>query len=120
MDETSYSTLIHKSDTFATAKAYFEEMKQRGLTPNIVTYTTLLRKAQRAPVEETLELLEAMQTAGLKPSSGRDKKTKQVRHYTLEAVRPTVKKSQKLFKEWAKAKGSQHPTWQEFYDDCLK
>jgi len=119
-NEISYNTLIHKSENFATARAYFKEMKQQGLKLDVFTYTILLRKAQHAPFIEILKLLEAMQAAGLKPSSGRDKKTNRIRHYTLEAVQPTIKKNRKLFRDWAKTKGSHDSEWQEFYAELLK
>jgi hypothetical protein len=119
-NEICYSTLINKSENFATAQAYFEEMKQRGLKLDVVTYNTLLRKAQSAHFDETLKLLEAMQAAGLKPQSRFDRNTKKVHHYTLNAVRPKIKKNQEIFKDWAKNKGSQHPKWLEFYAECLK
>lgn len=113
----SYNTLINKSTDFTTAQAFFEEMKSLGLKPNIVTYNTLLRKIQTAPFRETLRLLEAMQAAGLQPQSKLDKRTRKMRHYTVEAVRPSVRKNRQAFEEWVKTKGSQHPVWQRFYEE---
>jgi hypothetical protein len=90
-------------------------MKQQGLKIGIITYNTLLRKAQRAPFGETLALLEAMQAAQLNPQTKFDRRTKKQYHYTLKAIFPSVKKNRKIFTEWAKQKGSQERAWIDFY-----
>ena len=66
LDETSYSTLINKSENFATARAYFEEMKQRGLTPNEISYNTLIHKSDNFATAQAY--FEEMKQLGLKPN----------------------------------------------------
>ncbi|MEZ5672927.1 MAG: hypothetical protein R3E08_11350 [Thiotrichaceae bacterium] len=82
-----------------------------------MTYNTLLRQAQRPPSVKHSHYSRAMQAADSSHKVSSTKKQK-MRHYTVDAVRPSVRKNRQnhqVFEEWAKTKGSQHPAWQEFY-----
>lgn len=50
----------------ASAHVLFKEIMDRGLTPNIITYTNLLRASRDGSDEDLLALLANMKTAGVK------------------------------------------------------
>lgn len=72
-------------------------MKQQGLKIGIITYNTLLRKAQRAPFGETLALLEAMQAAQLNPQTKFDRRTKKTISLHIRSYFPQRQKKPKNF-----------------------
>jgi pentatricopeptide repeat protein len=97
LDQISYSTLINKAKTFEQAFSIFEEMKSKGLTPNVITFTTLLRKATQneKSLKVILEILEEMLERKIMPS------VEEPRAYTLLAISAKLKKSRQPFKAWA-------------------
>jgi hypothetical protein len=73
-----YNTLINKAQTYQQGFDLFEEMKKAGLTPDVVTFSILLKKATRhqQPLQVFLSLLDDMINLKIKPEVGQTKKAK--------------------------------------------
>ncbi len=120
LDQISYSTLINKAKTFEQAFGIFEEMKSKGLIPNVITFNTLLKKAKETgiPLRVILDILEEMLERKIMPQVESSKP------YTLREISAKLKKSRQPFKAWAmhqETKLAQLPphirnAWQMLFD----
>ena len=122
----AYNILINKAQTYQQGFDLFEEMKQAVLTPNVVTFNTLLKKATqyKQPLQVFLSLLDEMINQKIKPQVGSiNKKGKKIKPYTVFAVENKLRKSQKPYKEWIQKKREQlkeesrglQTAWIEFF-----
>ncbi len=117
IDEITYSTLINKAP-YEKGIELFEQMQQNGLQPNIITFNTLLKKANQShqPFKVILGLLDKMLALRIKPQAkeGYNQKGREMKPYTVNAIKFLVQKNHQQFRAWAedKSRELQHkPEW---------
>lgn len=117
----TYAFLIERCHNFQQADAYYQTMKADRIRPNHLIMNALLQKARREPLEVVFMILEEMLTMGVLPSSGRNRRTGQMRHYTREALTPIFNAHPDDFAEWtARQSEDINHAWQQLFSDLLK
>jgi pentatricopeptide repeat protein len=86
--------LLGEQERWLGVEEMLSEMKDQGLLPNIITYTTLVDVYGRSGrYQEAIDCIEAMKADGLKPSPT-------MYHALVNAYAQRVRKSYKLFSSY--------------------
>ncbi len=124
----AYNVLINKAP-YEKGIELFEEMQQNGLQPNVITFNTLLKKANHShqAFNITLDLLEQMLALRIKPQAqeGFNQKGRKMKPHTVYAVQSKLRNTENReeFRAWMEDKRRKLQTkpkwlreaWEQFF-----